>query len=544
MSTEIFTLIQPNINANAAQINNSQNNNSQAQPGLFESMINNLTDTQEIINPEQLLQVRENLMTFKSNNSFSQSVIDILAGLNNSDNLESQIAALPQDKQTQILQAVNEFLEAPQNPADNNIQAEPVKFISRLMNDDTIRAQIDSLPEDKQTQILQAVNEFFDAAQNNQDSSVIQEKQEKLFAVLRENLNLPESQNLNPADIPVRIPEKSFESITPPDTDENKENENESDSEIESEQNETPQANIFAGIPVNIPANNETSTKPANNVTAHIAPHKNLQTHENLQVPAKSDAKIELTKTTNFDENMREIPSESDSESQPQANNNNQDSGNKNFNGNNFTNARENFTSSRNQSRNINNGRRTESNQPERANNNRTESHSSFQTFFEGVLTSRRTASQNSPTPLNLRANLEFTPSANLRDGVVNVIRFIRADGVQKANIVVDPPALGRISIELTSNSSGVEASIKVASEQIRQLIQDQLTQLRMNLSQQGVQVTDFTVDVQQDNQQGQGQNQNNNPYYNAFNNGADDESDSIEEFRVDLEEGLLYWVA
>ena len=68
----------------------------------------------------------------------------------------------------------------------------------------------------------------------------------------------------------------------------------------------------------------------------------------------------------------------------------------------------------------------------------------------------------------------------------------------------------GRISVELTSSSSGVEASIKVASEQIRQLVQDQLTQLRMNLSEQGVQVAEFTVDVQQDNQQGNGsQNEN-----------------------------------
>ncbi|MBQ7577897.1 MAG: flagellar hook-length control protein FliK [Synergistaceae bacterium] len=539
MSTEIFTLIQPNINAQAAQINNPQNNNSQAQPGLFESLINNLTGTQEIINPEQIMQVRENLMTFKNNSSFPQSVIDILAGLNN-ENLESQISALPQDKQTQILQALNKFFESSQNPANNDVQADPLNFIAHLMNDETIKAQILSLPEDKQTQILQAVNEFIESAQNNQDSSVIQEKQEKLFAVLSENLNLP--QNLKPSDIPVRIPEKSLESYIIPESDED---ESDSESEIESEQNETPQANIFAAVPVNIPADNETSTKPANDVTAHIAPHKNLQTHENLQTPAKSDAKTESTQTTNFDDSIREIPGESESESQPQANNNNnQDSGNKNFNGNNFTNARENFTSSRTQSRNINNARRTESNQPERANNNRTESHSSFQTFFEGVLANRRTASQNSPTPLNLRANLEFTPSANLRDGVVNVIRFIRADGVQKANIVIDPPALGRISIELTSNSSGVEASIKVASEQIRQLVQDQLTQLRMNLSQQGVQVTDFSVDVQQDNQQGQGQNQSDNPYYRAFNNGAGDESDSSEEFRVDLEEGLLYWVA
>ena len=113
---------------------------------------------------------------------------------------------------------------------------------------------------------------------------------------------------------------------------------------------------------------------------------------------------------------------------------------------------------------------------------------------------------------------------------------------MHKARVVVDPPALGRISVELTSGTSGVEASIKVSSEQIRQLVQDQLSELRMNLSQQGVQVAEFTVDVQQDNSGSQNQQgQQNNPYMNFF---ADDEDSETEEFRIDLEDGLLYWVA
>lgn len=174
----------------------------------------------------------------------------------------------------------------------------------------------------------------------------------------------------------------------------------------------------------------------------------------------------------------------------------------------------------------------------------RTESRTDFQAFFEGVLNTRRTAARTSPVPLSLRGPETFTQSTALRDGLTNVVRFIRADGVQKANVVVDPPALGRISVELTSSSSGVEASIKVASEQIRQLVQDQLSQLRMNLSQQGVQVAEFTVDVQQDNSGShnpQGQEQ---PDRGPMNFAGDTEDEDTEEFRVDLEEGLLWWVA
>ena len=117
---------------------------------------------------------------------------------------------------------------------------------------------------------------------------------------------------------------------------------------------------------------------------------------------------------------------------------------------------------------------------------------------------------------------------------------------MRKANIIVDPPAIGRISVELTSSSSGVEASIKVASEQIRQILQDQVTQLRDNLLQQGVQVSEFTVDVQQDNSR-QGQNSgggNQQSQYDFTAGYTEDDDTDTEDFRIDLEEGLLYWVA
>ena len=179
-----------------------------------------------------------------------------------------------------------------------------------------------------------------------------------------------------------------------------------------------------------------------------------------------------------------------------------------------------------------------------------TESFSSFQAFFDGATRTRRTpsASRVNTQPLSLRTgtyeagNIQ-TQGRTIRNGIVNTVRFIRADGVRKANIIVDPPALGRISVELTSGTGGVEASVKVASEQIRQIVQDQITQLRDNLLQQGVQVSEFTVDVQQDNSRsGQGQQEQNQRSMYDFTGSEDDED--TENFRIDLEEGLLYWVA
>ncbi|WP_208872460.1 flagellar hook-length control protein FliK [Fretibacterium fastidiosum] len=123
----------------------------------------------------------------------------------------------------------------------------------------------------------------------------------------------------------------------------------------------------------------------------------------------------------------------------------------------------------------------------------------------------------------------------------MNVVRFVRADGAQRASVVVDPPALGRVTVELASGTSGVEASIKVASEQVRQLVQDQLTQLRMTLEQQGVQLAHFAVDVQQDEGRGQRDTGRDGRREGRRIEAAEDEP---LEFRVDLEQGMLCWVA
>ena len=165
-----------------------------------------------------------------------------------------------------------------------------------------------------------------------------------------------------------------------------------------------------------------------------------------------------------------------------------------------------------------------------------------FQSFFEGVLAHRRTAAREAPAPLNLNPRAaDFAHGEALREGLVNVVRFVRADGAQRASVVVDPPALGRVTVELASGTSGVEASIKVASEQVRQLVQDQLTQLRMTLEQQGVQLAHFAVDVQQDEGRGQRDTGRDGRREGRRIEAAEDEP---LEFRVDLEQGMLCWVA
>ena len=137
-------------------------------------------------------------------------------------------------------------------------------------------------------------------------------------------------------------------------------------------------------------------------------------------------------------------------------------------------------------------------------------------------------------------------PGELLREGVENVVRFARVNGGHRASLIVDPPALGRVTVELSTGTSGLEANIKVSSEQVRQLVQDQIVQLRMSLAQQGVQLAQFSVDVQQDDgrrQQGFSRGQGGRRRAHGEASGEDDEAANTV-FRVDLNQGLLHWVA
>ena len=173
----------------------------------------------------------------------------------------------------------------------------------------------------------------------------------------------------------------------------------------------------------------------------------------------------------------------------------------------------------------------------------RTESRPDFQSFFDGILASRRPA-QPQAAPLELSRGAQ--PGEVLREGVENVVRFARAGGGHRASLIVDPPALGRLTVELATGTSGLEANIKVSSEQVRHLVQDQIVQLRMSLAQQGVQLAHFSVDVQQDDgrrQQGFSRGQGGRRRVRGEASGEDDEAANAV-FRVDLNQGLLHWVA
>ena len=114
---------------------------------------------------------------------------------------------------------------------------------------------------------------------------------------------------------------------------------------------------------------------------------------------------------------------------------------------------------------------------------------------------------------------------------------------------MVEPPALGRVDISLRSSESGVEANFKVDNEELRQMVQKQFDSLKESLQAQGIHVSGMTVDIK--NSEGERNRGNAGASKKGRRQsglGATDDIEDIEDgarvLRLDLEKGLLHWVA
>ena len=519
---EILTLIQTQVNQQEPTALLQSNEAVKVEAGLFDALMNELSMTEAEGNDEipfiendnsSVIDLRENIISFKSSNSFSQSVIDILA--ENSNLVNDDVVDVPeiqiQEEQHEIPEDLKpevrhepELNEKDEEISENDTKIE-IKQPEILKSDADVNTAEKIIPElhtEKNDKPIKSDKKDDDEEENiSEDVPEISNENINLLGIAEGNLVLSQkSENIKTQAEPQKINQQEF------------------------------------------------STSTLQNQNIHFQNQRKNIVNQNPVEPVETEKTEELKSEpkTKFSEVLENRENITEDDEQKNFSNSSYDENRKNEN--NSQNKETKTASSQFPEKKKIETQTSSSNKTQSSNNEKisTNSHNNFQGFFEGVLNNRRTVSQNSPLPLNLRAaNFNLTQPQTLREGLTNTVRFIRADGVQKASIVVDPPALGRISVELTSGTSGVEASIKVSSEQVRQLVQDQISQLRMNLSEQGVQVAEFTVDVQQDNNGHGGQN-NSQENYQRRQQGiiGGVAGDETEEFQIDLEEGLLYWVA
>lgn len=531
----------PNPSSNSS----SKNDNNSKRAGFFDSLVNEYSASKDIkkdikpVNTENTVksETNESELTAFNGKLFSNSVIEVLADENSEEllNIENPAEVL----KNSLGKVKDSMPEVLYDDGELKLSEEISEILA--MNDEELNALLESLPEDLRSEVKNLINEINKVLENGSDMANIESSAEKLSDLI---LSAKHEDKIKP-EVGGRL---SAEKISEDDSDDDEEiKTDESQAELNAANN-AGLASIQNGAEKPADSSEPKTENAKNSDVVEAEPRKNSKVPvQNQNVQDENKAEVQADPEQKFRNLIRERTEENSQNESENANQNQESDFNQ---GENFFDRQQgsdphNQSRSRNDNRRISNDNSREYERNQTA-NNRTDTRNDFQSFFDGVLNSRGTSSANSSQPLNLRGNMNLNQSETLREGLTNVVRFIRADGVQKASVIIDPPALGRISVELTSSSSGVEASIKVASEQIRQLVQDQLTQLRMNLSEQGVQVAEFTVDVQQDNQfndNGNSQNQEQQDNRGNF-TGVDETEDDTEEFRIDLEEGLLYWVA
>ena len=142
------------------------------------------------------------------------------------------------------------------------------------------------------------------------------------------------------------------------------------------------------------------------------------------------------------------------------------------------------------------------------------------------------------PAVYSLRSGNKFG------EGLASVVELMNRDGLPEARIVVEPPALGRIDVALRTTSNGVEALFRVENEELRQMVQFQLDSLKTSLHAQGIHVSALAVDIR--NNEGQKGRYPGAPKKGRRMEPADGGDDIAETriARLDLENGLLHWVA
>ncbi|MDR0764220.1 MAG: flagellar hook-length control protein FliK [Synergistaceae bacterium] len=142
-----------------------------------------------------------------------------------------------------------------------------------------------------------------------------------------------------------------------------------------------------------------------------------------------------------------------------------------------------------------------------------------------------------------------LTSADKFGEGLRSVMTIMTRGDAAEARVVVEPPALGRVDISLLSSESGVEANFRVDNEELRQMVQKQLDSLKESLHAQGIHVSGVTVDIR--NNEGD-RNRGNAAASKKGRRSArpgeaglgEDIGDETRVLRLDLEKGLLHWVA
>ena len=85
---------------------------------------------------------------------------------------------------------------------------------------------------------------------------------------------------------------------------------------------------------------------------------------------------------------------------------------------------------------------------------------------------------------------------SGILNSVVRQARFMLQGGQSSATITLEPPSLGKMKLEIVTENSIITGKIMVESREVQDIIRNNMADLRQSLSQGGLQVESFDVQV------------------------------------------------
>ncbi len=102
----------------------------------------------------------------------------------------------------------------------------------------------------------------------------------------------------------------------------------------------------------------------------------------------------------------------------------------------------------------------------------------------------------NSAIQSGLKLQGDFSPNLALR------IQWIYQQAISSAEILMDPPELGPLSVKLTTNNGETSVLFQVSNPVTKEIIEENLAKLKELLAEQGIDLGDTQVEQQQQNDQ------------------------------------------
>ena len=144
---------------------------------------------------------------------------------------------------------------------------------------------------------------------------------------------------------------------------------------------------------------------------------------------------------------------------------------------------------------------------------------------FNNTIKVDSVSQMNLASKLNQNVNTEMVNKENILNQIANKLENLN-DSQSKVNIVLRPENLGRLQLEIVSDKNGtISANLTATNEDVKQLLEKSINELKNALNSQGVNVNNINVKVENTNQASNNglnyQHQSNENLNNSFNGEA-----------------------